>query len=156
MGMCSPSPPASGRVLRRAAQALAARRSGDELHLDLAGEWRVAALSEIDKRARPASISRGVRDVRINTADLAVLDFSAAWRLREFLERVRQLDGEVTFEARSRSSFGSSRIAAQAPVSRRRPRDDDTSIEPVEALGRSVVRRWRDVVGRWSSSAASS
>ncbi len=31
------------------AQALTVRRAGDELHLDLAGEWRVSSLAAMDK-----------------------------------------------------------------------------------------------------------
>jgi phospholipid/cholesterol/gamma-HCH transport system permease protein len=137
------SPPAAGRVLTHA---LAARRSGDVLHLDLEGELRVSALSQMDRELAALDLA-GVREVRVNTADLAVLDFSAAWRLREFLERVRQLDGKISYEGGGEPEQLRLIADCQTRAPFRIPsRDDDTSMEPVEALGRQVVRRWRDVV----------
>src|SRR5688500_1149416 len=79
------------------AHSLTAQRSGEEVHLALAGEWRVAELAEMDEAFAAIDLG-GVRRVRIDTTNLSVLDFSAAWRLRDFLERVRQLDGEISFE----------------------------------------------------------
>jgi hypothetical protein len=78
-------------------QALTARRSADELHVDLSGEWRVATLSQMDRTLSDIDLA-GVRHVHFDTSHLAVLDFSTAWRLREFIERVRQLDGEISFD----------------------------------------------------------
>lgn len=126
-------------------QALTARRSADELHLDLSGEWRLATLAEMDRTLRALDLA-GVRHVHFDTSKLTVLDFSAAWRLREFIERVRQLDGEVTFEGGEPEQLGLiTDCLARAPY-RPPPGEEAESIEPVEALGRQVVRRWRDVV----------
>ena len=136
------SPPRTGRVLT---QALASRRSGDELHLDLAGEWRVGELSEIDRMLAAIDLA-GIRHVRIDTSRLALLDFSAAWRLRDFVQRVRQLDGEISFEGAEPEQLSLiTDCLAKAPY-RPPAANDETGIEPVEALGRQVVRRWRDVV----------
>jgi phospholipid/cholesterol/gamma-HCH transport system permease protein len=136
------SPPAAGRVLT---QSLATRRSGDELHLDLAGEWRVGELSRIDKAFAAIDLA-GVRHVRIDTTQLALLDFSAAWRLRDFLQRVRQLDGEITFEGAEPEQLRLITDCLTKAPYRPPAANDDNDIEPVEALGRQVVRRWRDVV----------
>ena len=126
-------------------QALAARRSADELHLDLSGEWRVAALSEMDRTLAAIDLA-GVRHVRFDTSKLAVLDFSAAWRLREFIERVRQLDVEIVFDGGEPEQLRLiSDCLARQPY-RPPPGEETEGIEPVEALGRQVVRRWRDVV----------
>jgi phospholipid/cholesterol/gamma-HCH transport system permease protein len=126
-------------------QALATRRSGDELHLDLAGEWRVGELSQIDKAFAAIDLA-GVRHVRIDTTQLALLDFSAAWRLRDFLQRVRQLDGEVSFEGSEPEQLRLiTDCLVKAPY-RPPAANDETEVEPVEALGRQVVRRWRNVV----------
>ena len=115
------------------------------LHLDLAGEWRVSRLSEMDKAFANLDLA-GVRHVRVNTTGLSVLDFSAAWYLREFLDRVRQLDGRITFDGAEPEQL---RLIAdcqhKAPYSPPAA-SDEGGIEPVEALGRQVVRRWRDVV----------
>ena len=141
-------------------QALSARRSADELHLDLSGEWRVATLAEMDRTLGGIDLA-GVRHVHVDTSKLAVLDFSAAWRLREFIERVRQLDGEISFEGGEPEQLRLiTDCLARAPY--RPPPGEEVGggIEPVEAIGRQVVRRWRDVVaamdftGRIMSSAA--
>jgi phospholipid/cholesterol/gamma-HCH transport system permease protein len=126
------------------AQALTVRRSGDELHFDLSGEWRVTELSEMDKALASVDLS-GVRHVRIRTHDLIVLDFSAAWRLRDFLQRVRQLDGEVTFEGPEPEQLRLITDCLTKAPYRPPAANEDAGIEPVEALGRQVVRRWRDV-----------
>jgi len=127
------------------AQALTARRTGDELHLDLAGEWRVAELSALDQALAALDLT-AVRHVRLNTANLAVLDFSAAWLLREFIERVRQPGREVTFDGPEPEQLRLitdclARVPYRPPAA-----NDEGGIEPVEAIGRHAVRRWRDVV----------
>jgi phospholipid/cholesterol/gamma-HCH transport system permease protein len=122
------------------------RRDGDVLHLDLTGEWRVSALSGMDRVLAPIDLAH-IRLVQVDTRGLVVLDFSAAWRLREFLDRATQLDAKVTFEGGNEPeqlrliSDCLARAPFQPPPSAR-----ETSIEPVEALGRRVVRRWRDVI----------
>jgi phospholipid/cholesterol/gamma-HCH transport system permease protein len=127
------------------AQHLTARRSGDTLDLDLTGEWRIAGLSAI--AAELASIDlAGVRHVRVAANRLVVLDFSAAWRLREFLHRVRQLDGEVTFQGGEPEQIRLiddtlAREPYKAPAA-----SENDQIEPVEAIGRHVVRGLRDIV----------
>jgi phospholipid/cholesterol/gamma-HCH transport system permease protein len=126
-------------------QALTARRSADELHVDLSGEWRVATLSEMDRTLGRIDLA-GVRHVHFDTSQLAVLDFSAAWRLREFIERVRQLDGEITFEGGEPEQLRVITSCLTRAPYRPPPGEDTGGIEPVEALGRQVVRRWRDVV----------
>ncbi|MEJ0036340.1 MAG: ABC transporter permease [Gammaproteobacteria bacterium] len=126
-------------------QALTARRSADELHLDLSGEWRVAVLSEMDRTLSGVDLA-GVRHVHVDTSKLAVLDFSAAWRLREFIERVRQLDGDITFQGGEPEQLKLiTDCLARAPY-RPPASEEGAGIEPVEAIGRQVVRRWRNLV----------
>ena len=136
------SPPAAGFLLT---QALTARRAADELQLDLAGEWRVAALSEMDRTLAGLDLA-GVRHVRVNTSKLSVLDFSAAWRLREFLERVRQLDGEVTFDGGEPEQLRLITTCLTRAPYRPPAGAEEPDMEPVEALGRQVVGRWRDII----------
>jgi phospholipid/cholesterol/gamma-HCH transport system permease protein len=127
-------------------QALSVRQSGDVLHLALAGEWRVADLSKLDRELGHLDVAH-VREIRVNVADLSLLDFSAAWRLREFLERATRYDAKVTFEGGQEPEQLRLITACLARAPFRPPTSDgETSIEPVEALGRHIVRRWRDVV----------
>ncbi len=88
----------------------------------------------------------GIHRVRVDTSKLVVLDFSAAWRLREFLERVRQLDGEVTFEGGEPEQLRLITTCLTRAPYRPPPGVEERGMEPVEALGRQVVGRWRDVV----------
>ena len=128
---------------------LTARRSGDTLDLELSGEWRVAGLAAIDAQLRSIDLA-GVRHLNVDTRHLGVLDFSAAWRLRELLHRVRQLDGRITFEGAEPEqlrvidgTLERSPYRAPAPA-------EEEEFEPVEALGRGVVRRWRALVASLS------
>lgn len=124
-------------------QYLNTRRSGDTLDLDLTGEWRVAVLATID--AELASIDlAGVRHVRLAADRLGVLDFSAAWRLRQFLQRIRQLDGEIAFTGGEPEQIRLiDETLKRAPYKTPAASEED-EIEPVAALGRHVVRSWRD------------
>ncbi len=127
------------------AQYLTARRSGDTLDLDLGGEWRVGGLASID--AELASIDlAGVRVVRIAVDRLGVLDFSAAWRLREFLQRIRQLDGEITFQGGEPEQIRLIDATLQRAPFRMPPGSEEDEVEPVEVLGRHVVLAWREYV----------
>jgi phospholipid/cholesterol/gamma-HCH transport system permease protein len=126
-------------------QHLTARRSGDTLDLALSGEWRVAELAAIDAELAALDLA-GVRHLNVNTEQLGVLDFSAAWRLRELLDRMRQLDGEIAFQGAEPEQLrvidGTlTRSPYKAPES-----CEEGGIEPVEALGRTVVRSWREAV----------
>lgn len=127
------------------AQHLTARRSGDVLDLDLSGEWRIAGLSAIGAELAAIDLA-GVRRVRVAADHLVVLDFSAAWRLREFLQRVRQLGGEVTFRGGEPEQLRLidatlTRAPYKAPAA-----SEADDIEAVEAIGRHVVLAWRNTV----------
>ncbi|MEP7243059.1 MAG: ABC transporter permease [Gammaproteobacteria bacterium] len=125
------------------AQYLTARRSAETLDLELTGEWRVAGLKAIDAELASLDLA-GVRHVRVAADRIGVLDFSAAWRLRQFLERVQQLDGEVTFSGGEPEQIRLiDETLKRAPYKAPAPCEED-EIEPVAALGRHVVRAWRD------------
>jgi phospholipid/cholesterol/gamma-HCH transport system permease protein len=113
--------------------------------LALAGEWRVGELAGMEKALAHIDLA-GVRRVRIDTTQLTVIDFSAAWCLRDFLERIRQLGGEITFEGTEPEQLRLITDCLTRAPYRPPPTDGDNGIEPVEALGRHVVRRWRDVM----------
>jgi phospholipid/cholesterol/gamma-HCH transport system permease protein len=127
------------------AQHLTAHRSGDTLDLDLLGDWRLEGLSSLDAELAAVDLA-GVRRVQLGVERLSTLDVSAAWRLREFLQRVRQIDGEVSFrggEPEQLRLIGNtlSRAPYRAPSA-----SEDEPIEPVEVIGRHAVRSWRRAV----------
>jgi phospholipid/cholesterol/gamma-HCH transport system permease protein len=123
---------------------LTVRSAADRLELELAGEWRLSSLSTIDATLAGIDLT-GVRQIVVNTEKLSVLDLSAAWRLRQFLQRVQQLDRSVVFRGPQPDQL---RLIEQSVTSNPYAAsiaEADTSLEPVEALGRHVVRRWRDL-----------
>jgi phospholipid/cholesterol/gamma-HCH transport system permease protein len=123
---------------------LAAQRSADRLELGLKGEWRALRLQEIGAELAALDLA-GVRKLVIATQDLALLDLSSAWRLREFIASAEHSGAAVSFigarpeqlqvldDALARSAF-------QAPGAH----PNESIIEPVTALGRYVVRAVRD------------
>ncbi len=74
---------------------LEVRRSGQDLEIELAGEWRALQLEQIDAELAAVELS-GARRILIGTAGVAALDLSGAWRLREFLRQART-HAEVSF-----------------------------------------------------------
>jgi phospholipid/cholesterol/gamma-HCH transport system permease protein len=123
---------------------LTAHRSADRLELTLNGEWRLSTLPGIGA-ALDAIDLNGVRHLTVGTESLAVLDLSAAWRLQQFLNRVRQLDGAITFRGPQPDQL---RLIEQSADRNPHaaPNGGDSELEPVEVLGRVVVRRWRDTL----------
>ncbi len=135
---------------------LSVQRSEDELRLALAGEWRVSELAAIDRVFLSIDLG-GVRHVRIDTSQLVLLDFSAAWRLRDFLERVRQLDGQIVFEGGSEPEQLRliTDCLARAPYRPPAANDEGASSRSTHWAGRSCaagVTSWL----HWISPAASS
>jgi phospholipid/cholesterol/gamma-HCH transport system permease protein len=123
-------------------QHLLVHRSGDTLDLELNGEWRVAELVALDAQLSAVDLG-GVRHVRVNTERLDVLDFSAAWRLRELLHRMRQLDVTIAFQGAEPEQLRVIDDTLSRSPYRPPPCIEDDDIEPVAALGRKVVHGWR-------------
>jgi phospholipid/cholesterol/gamma-HCH transport system permease protein len=142
---------------------LAARRDDDRLELDLTGDWRIAFFPQLESQLSALELS-GVREVHISTRGVSVLDLSAAWRLREFIHRAQESGATVTFEGESPDQL---RLIDEALAGNPVPEPpvvtqslNDSAIEPVRALGRETVRRWRDTleglafIGQLSTTAA--
>jgi phospholipid/cholesterol/gamma-HCH transport system permease protein len=123
---------------------LAARRSADSLELGLKGEWRALRLKEIGAQLSALDLT-GVRKVAIATQDLALLDLSSAWRLREFIATAEHAGATVSFSGARPEQLqvlddALAREAFQPPGAD----DHESIIEPVTALGRHVVIITRD------------
>ncbi len=123
---------------------LTVRTTADRLELELTGEWRLASLAGIDAALDGIDLT-GVRQITVNTERLALLDLSAAWRLRQFLQRAQQLDRNVEFRGPQPDQLRLIEQSVTANPYATSLAETDSDLEPVEALGRHVVRRWRDL-----------
>jgi phospholipid/cholesterol/gamma-HCH transport system permease protein len=125
---------------------LAARRSADSLELGLKGEWRALRLKEIGAELTALDM-RGVRTLVIATPDLALLDLSSAWRLREFIGAAERAGTAVSFSGARPAQLqildeALARAAFEAPGAQTH---ESLLIEPVTELGHYVVSAARDV-----------
>src|SRR5689334_1514964 len=75
---------------------LAQRRSEQGLEIDLAGDWRTLELLQIDAALAGVDVTGSAR-VLIDTRRLTALDLSGAWRLRDFLQQLRQSGADIQF-----------------------------------------------------------
>jgi len=122
---------------------IAAARSADSLEVALIGEWRALRLNDIGAELAALDL-RGVRRVAIATDQLALLDLSAAWRLREFIVAVERTGAAVNFRSAPPQQLQVLDVALAKEAFRPPGVHVHESIEPVTALGRHVVRAWRD------------
>jgi phospholipid/cholesterol/gamma-HCH transport system permease protein len=124
---------------------LAARRSADSLELGLKGEWRALRLKEIGAELTALDM-HGVRTLVIATPDLALLDLSSAWRLREFIGAAERAGTAVSFSGARPAQLqildeALARAAFEAPGAQTH---ESLLIEPVTELGHYVVSAARD------------
>lgn len=124
---------------------IVARRSADRLELELAGEWRALRLAEIAAELDTVRLD-GARRVTVSTDHVASLDLSGAWQLRELIERLRSAGAEVTVHGPGADTLELIDDAL-ADGSGIPTIDNGTAVaQPVQALGRQVVRRWQDTL----------
>jgi phospholipid/cholesterol/gamma-HCH transport system permease protein len=124
---------------------LDATRSDGELTLELGGRWDARTLGEIESELAAVDLT-GVERVRI--AGTPGIDLSGAWLLHTFRERLAGRGLDVTLEPAIEEAL---HVVAKALEERRKaprapgdPQDDD-GFNPVEAIGRTVVERLRDL-----------
>jgi phospholipid/cholesterol/gamma-HCH transport system permease protein len=121
------------------------QRRDDELALTLSGRWDAPALREIDRELDALPLD-GVQRVKIGGD--AQIDLSGAWTLNRFRDGLAKRDIEVTFDGEMPDAL---RVIGKVMKERRgRPRtaedapeEDESEFNPVESLGRSVVKRAR-------------
>jgi phospholipid/cholesterol/gamma-HCH transport system permease protein len=73
-----------------------AARTGAHVELGLTGEWRALQVASLEAALAQVDLT-GVHDVRIGTTDLAALDLTGAWTLREFVRRAHAAGVQVDF-----------------------------------------------------------
>jgi phospholipid/cholesterol/gamma-HCH transport system permease protein len=130
-----------------------ARRSADTLELDLTGPWRITHFADFERELSEAQLE-GAREIVVSAHRLEALDLSSSWILSEFLQRARRAGAQVRFRGRlpdqlrliDQSVQGAEDPGAPPPAA---PVDQSAELileEPVEALGRRVVRGWHDLI----------
>ena len=127
---------------------LSALRNADRLELDLIGHWRVRNLVELERELAQTPLD-GAHEIVIGTQHLEALDLSGSWALREFLKRARGSGVPVRFREQPPEQLHLiDETLGEAPAERPPPPPDELALfeEPVEALGRRVVRGAHDVM----------
>src|SRR5579863_1301691 len=100
---------------------ITARRSADQLNLELQGHWRVTESAAIEAELRAIDFG-SARTARLTRGESS-LDLSGAWLLHDFLERARQagLDPRFDGDAPSALSLVERTYSGEAPAA---PSDD--------------------------------
>jgi phospholipid/cholesterol/gamma-HCH transport system permease protein len=127
---------------------LSARRSASTLELDLTGPWRIAHFAAIDRELAQVELG-DAHEVLIGLERLETLDLSCSVLLRDFVQRLARHGLQVRFTPAAPDQLDlvekALDEASEAPAPA--PPEHETALslieEPVEALGRRVVRRWR-------------
>lgn len=135
-------------------------RAEQELQLQLSGDWRIVSLQQIEAELAALSLE-GASHIRIATAQLASLDLSASWALREFVQRAQANeitvdfpDGEPEQLQLIASTLTNEEPAAVKLAAAAVPAHE---ILPVSAIGRRAVAGWHglraglDFIGRVSA-----
>jgi len=126
---------------------LSERHTAAALELELKGRWRVASFADLDRELAALDLA-GVRQVLITTERLELLDLSSAWRLRAFTERARSAGAAVEFRGGEPAQLRllEETLALEPPQRAPDAAGERVREEPVELLGRRVVRDWHALV----------
>jgi phospholipid/cholesterol/gamma-HCH transport system permease protein len=132
---------------------ITARRSADQLSLELQGDWRATQSQAIEAELRSIDFS-GARSAQLD-AGSSRLDLSGAWLLHDFLKRARAAGLEPRFVGAAPSALAlvERTNTGETPALVR----DEEWLNPeraVEGIGRRAVRSWQgllatiDFIGR--------
>jgi phospholipid/cholesterol/gamma-HCH transport system permease protein len=125
---------------------IAVRRTQDELHLELLGEWRAAQFPQIELELRGIELD-GTRRARIDPGS-AQLDLAGAWLLRSFLQRAHDAGVEVRFEGEPPAALTLLERTATGEMPPQLGHEDWLRpAHAVEGLGRRTVRGWNELLG---------
>ena len=124
---------------------LSARRSDQTLELDLTGQWRIGQFLALDRALADTELN-DAREVVICTERLELIDLSASWLLRAFVERAQRAGAAVRFRGAPPEPLRllDETLRENVPQEEKPAYLRVPSIEePVELLGRQVVSGWR-------------
>ncbi len=119
------------------------RRAGDVLSLQLAGEWRVGELAQIEAALGALPLS-GARRLEIDTAG-AHLDLSGTWLLRALIARARAAGVEVHFIGPAPEALELVERTLSGAAEAAQPPDDTPLAAAVGGIGRRAVGAWQSV-----------
>jgi phospholipid/cholesterol/gamma-HCH transport system permease protein len=126
------------------------RRSEQGLEIDLTGEWRALQMTQIDAELAGVDLTNA-RHVAIDAHGLEALDLTGAWRLREFLNQIRQAGADVQFRGAQPDQLRlvDTTMKGETPLPPCR-QEEEYGIAPLtEAglveIGEFSVREWRDL-----------
>jgi phospholipid/cholesterol/gamma-HCH transport system permease protein len=123
---------------------IAARRTQDELHFELLGDWRAALFPQIELELRAVNFA-GARRASILPGS-SQLDLAGAWLLRSFLQRARDAGIESHFEGEPPAALTLLEHTATGATSPQVPHEE--WLHPtlaVEDLGRRTVAGWNEL-----------
>jgi len=124
---------------------ITARRSADELELELQGDWRATQIAAIDAELQAIDLA-GARHARVSPGN-ARIDLSGAWLLREFLERVHMAGVESSFNGEEPSALRLVERTYTGEMPARVSGLDWLNPEhAVEQIGRRTVRSWLNLL----------
>jgi phospholipid/cholesterol/gamma-HCH transport system permease protein len=120
---------------------LSHRRDGDNLEVELAGSWRGVDLPAIDAELAGIPLA-GTRSLAITVPDGLAMDLAGAWRLRDWAEAARKYGMAVQFKGPVPGQVELIETTLAGKVHATPPTSSEPRFEPVNALGRTVTRRW--------------
>ncbi len=124
---------------------ITARRSAEELFLELQGEWHATQAQAIEAELAAVELS-GARRARL-AAGAARLDLSSAWLLHDFLDRARKAGLEPRFEGAPPPALAlvERTYSGEMPERPAEPEWLDPE-RAVEDIGRRAVRGWQSLL----------
>jgi phospholipid/cholesterol/gamma-HCH transport system permease protein len=129
--------------------AVEARRTAEGLQLELTGDWSVWQFAQLEPQLAALDLS-GVPQVLIDTHGVTALDLSAAWALRQFVQRARKAGVGVAYrgdppeQLRLLDETLKEETAASEPHSSEAVPTERTGL--FVAVGRHAVRAWHDLL----------
>lgn len=123
-------------------------RSGQQLELQLAGEWRALRLPQLAAELAGVDLT-GVQRIVIATQGLSALDLSAAWCLRQFITRATALAIAVSFRGAAPDQLRLIDATQTGPPSQP-VESPELRLAPLTELGLAEIglyslREWRDL-----------
>jgi phospholipid/cholesterol/gamma-HCH transport system permease protein len=131
--------------------AVEVRHTAAGLELELTGAWSAREVAGIEAALAAVDLA-AARQVQIATQHITTLDLSGAWALRGFVRRAQQAGAQVSFRGAPpdqlrlvdetlKDAAGRPPVPESAP-----PAPEEPGERALEAIGRYVIRSWRDLV----------
>src|ERR1700761_5191916 len=126
------------------------RRNDLGLEIDLNGEWRALAMTQIDAALAGIDMA-GARRAGLNTQRMGALDLSGAWRLREFIRAARASGVDVQFKGEPPAQLRLVDTTLQNEPPEHPTHTHEMGLEQITEfglaeIGQYSVREWRDLV----------